>query len=157
MARKIRALVFALLALAIVCFIFSNSAQGAEESNEASGWVAAFLRPILDPLGRLDDAVFHKLVRKLAHFVEFGALGVCLCACFVNTPLRRPWISALAGSVLVACCDETIQRFTGGRSCQWQDVCIDSAGAVCGILFVCLIVLILLYYREGKSCPNSDL
>lgn len=149
MARKVRVWIFALLALTIICFIFSNSLQGSEESHEASGWVADFLRPILNPNGWLDERMYHKLVRKLAHFTEFGALGVCLGGVVANVELRRRWLYSAALSVGVACVDEFIQSFTG-RTNSITDVLIDTAGALCGLVFVWFIVYFYVRWNKEK-------
>ena len=145
MARKIRAAVFFLLAIGIWIFIFSNSAKSGPESNAVSGRVAEFLRPFLNPNGWIEEVQYLRLVRKIAHFVEFGALAVCLAGAAANMGIRLRW--ALGLSVLTACADETLQSFTG-RTNSLKDVGIDSAGAACGILFVYLIVCIIKRYRE---------
>lgn len=154
MSRKIRAAVFLLLAVGIWVFIFSNSAQGSAESNAVSGRVAEFLRPLLNPNGWIEEELYLKLVRKLAHFVEFGALGVCLSGAAVNLGVGWPWPFGI--SVLTACADETLQSFTG-RTNSLKDVLIDSAGAACGVLFVYILCRILKRYRERRTWVNSDL
>lgn len=148
MAKKVWAAVFGLLAVATIWFIFSNSMQGSVESNLQSGWVADFLRPILNPNGWIREEVYLKLVRKLAHFVEFGLLGLWLGAAAVNLQIRKKWYLAALICLLVACTDETIQSFTG-RTNSIKDVCIDFSGAVCGLAFVALIVYFIKRIR-GK-------
>ena len=148
MAKKVRLTVFGLLAAATVWFIFSNCTQSGPVSNLKSGWVAAFLRPILNPNGWLSDAAFHKLVRKLAHFAEFGLLGLWLGAAAAETNLRRKWLLSAGVCLLVACTDETIQAFHQ-RTNSLKDVCIDFSGAVCGLAFVALIVYLIKRIR-GK-------
>lgn len=139
MARKIRAGVFALLALAIIIFIFSNSLQSGPESHARSEGVAAFLRAILNPGNWLCDSAYHYLVRKLAHFTEFGALGVCLGGVAANVRMPHKWRYGLLTAIIVACADETIQAFTG-RTNSLKDVALDCLGALCGLIFVWLIV-----------------
>ncbi len=151
MARRIRAAVFFLLAIGIWIFIFGNSAQGVEQTHAISGWVAEFLRPLLNPNGWIEEKLYLYLVRKIAHFVEFGALGVCLSGAAVNMDIRLRW--ALGLSVLTACADETLQSFTG-RTNSLKDVMLDSAGAVCGILSVYLILRIIKRYRERRTWGN---
>lgn len=151
MARKIRAAVFFLLAALIWIFIFSNSLQSGPESNAISGRVAEFLRPLLNPNGWIEEALYLKLVRKLAHFTEFGALAVCLAGAASNLDIRLRWAFGL--SVLTAFADETLQSFTG-RTNSLKDVVIDSAGAACGILFVYLILCIIKRYRERRTWAN---
>lgn len=151
MARKIRTAVFLLLAVGIWIFIFSSSSQNGAESNAISGRVAEFLRPLLNPNGWIEEELYLKLVRKLAHFVEFGALGVCLSGAAANLSLRWFWPFGLC--VLTACADETLQSFTG-RTNSLKDVCIDSAGAACGVLFVYILCRIIKRYRERRTWQN---
>lgn len=148
MSRKIRAAVFFLLAIGIWIFIFSNSAQNGAESNAISGRVAEFLRPLLNPNGWIEEALYLRLVRKLAHFVEFGALGVCLSGAAANLDIKWPYPMGLAA--LTACADETLQSFTGRTNCL-KDVLIDSAGAACGVLFVYILCRILKRYGERRT------
>ena len=151
MARKIRAAVFFLLAVGIWIFIFSNSAQGAEETHLISGRVAEFLRPLLNPNGWIEEQLYLKLVRKIAHFVEFGALGVCLSGTAVN--LYLAWLWPFGLSALTACADETLQSFTG-RTDSLKDVLLDSAGAACGVLFVYILCRIIKRYKERRTWAN---
>lgn len=147
MARKLRFWIFAVLALALVVFIFSNSLESGEESNLKSGWVAEFLRPLLNPFGWIEEKAYLKLVRKLAHFAEFGALGLCLGGMAANAAYGKPWRYAAGAALLVACTDETIQAFTG-RTESAKDVCLDFSGAVCGLVFVWLCLRIWKRYKE---------
>ena len=143
MARKIRIAFFSVLSVLIVVFIFSNSVPSIPESRETSMSIAALLRPLLDPHHRLDDSVYHNLIRKLAHFVEFGALGVSLTALSAQFKRKKRYLfgTPTAGSVLIAFADEGLQFFTG-RGNSIKDVCLDSFGAFCGVLFVAAILWI---------------
>ena len=149
MTRKVRLTIFCLLSVSLIVFIFSNSFQSPDESNAASGWVAAFLRPLLNPHGRLSDEMYHKLVRKLAHFTEFGMLGFCLGGVAANVLLRGKWYCAAAAAILTAFADETIQRFTE-RTNSITDVAIDSAGALCGLAAMTAIVWLIGKYSAKK-------
>ena len=144
--RKVRLTIFCLLSVSLVVFIFSNSFQSPDESNAASGWVAAFLRPLLNPHGRLSDDVYHKLIRKLAHFTEFGMLGFCLGGVAANVLWRKKWFFAGAFAILTAFADETIQSFTD-RTNSIVDVTIDSAGALCGLTAMAVIVWLIRKYK----------
>ena len=141
MARKFRIALFSTLSLLVIVFIFSNSVPSIPESRETSMSVAALLRPLLDPHHRLDDSTYHNLIRKLAHFVEFGALGVCLTALSAQFDWKRRYLfgAPMAASVLIALCDEGLQFFTG-RGNSMKDVLLDSGGAFCGLLFVAMIL-----------------
>lgn len=137
MNRKYRLLLFTILSILILCFIFGNSMESREESSAKSSGIAAFLRPILDPLGRMTDDQFHHFIRKLAHFTEFAVLGFCLTGAAVNTLWtgKKVWLRPILWSAMAAVTDETIQRFTG-RACMVRDMLLDTCGAVAGVLVV---------------------
>lgn len=70
------------------------------------------------------------LLRKLAHFGEFGILGLLLSQC-----LWKNCAYPLLAGLLCALSDETIQLFVQGRSGQVSDVWVDFSGVVCAVLF----------------------
>lgn len=139
--------VFALLTVAILCFIFSNSAQSRSESAARSSAIMEYLKPLLDPHGRVPEDVFHNAVRKAAHFAEFAALGFCcmgLSDGFAWKKRRRlRCILPLLAGVLIAAADEIIQIFAVNRGPGFLDVLLDSAGVVFGVavfhVLLCLI------------------
>lgn len=158
MMRRLRCTVFLILSFLLVCFIFNNSLRSGPESNVQSGRVAQWLQPILNPFGRIPGDTFHIIVRKLAHFTEFAALGVCLFGWACNLPRQRKKTWQLAGmcALMVAVIDETIQLFTG-RTAMLRDVLLDATGAAFGILFTAFLLSFWrhLSKRGGEpSCPN---
>ena len=66
-------LLLSLIALNVL-FIFSNSLLPQAESAEQSGRVAALIRMLLPEGNAFGDFLVYN-IRKIAHFVEFGALG----------------------------------------------------------------------------------
>ena len=104
MAKKYRIALFSVLSVLVTCFIFSNSLPGIDESSAQSSMVAEFLRPFLDPKHRLSDEMFHHIVRKLAHFIEFGALGVSLSGLSIQyvRSFSKTWGTPFVLSVLIA-------------------------------------------------------
>lgn len=158
MKRQNRLVFFIILSVLVLCFIFSNSLQSGPESNAQSGRVAQWLQPILNPFGRIPADTFHKIVRKLAHFTEFAALGVCLFGwvCNLSKQPKRPWLLAGMCALPAAVADETIQRFTG-RTAMLRDVLLDASGAAFGIIITALLLSLWrhLTKRGGEpSCPN---
>ncbi len=131
--------------------IFAFSAQPATESSVLSGRAAGFLAKLLG--GELAQQLqwLEFVVRKTAHFAEYGLLGVLAGGLLLayGYPPRRQWI-ALAGCVAYAMGDELHQAFVPGRSPGVRDVCIDSAGACLGILAVTAVVW-------GGSCVCSGI
>lgn len=67
------------------------------------------------------------LLRKAAHFVTFGLLGLVI---YWLLPARKGrFLGALFLTFLLACADELHQYFTGGRTATMQDVYLDLSGA----------------------------
>ncbi|MGD0120247.1 MAG: VanZ family protein [Candidatus Binatus sp.] len=70
--------------------------------------------------------VCHMLVRKTAHFTEYGILFWLL----VRGPMKdRPYLALLL-CVLYALSDEGHQIFVPGRTASLYDVALDSTGAL---------------------------
>ena len=113
-------------------FIWGNSLLPGEISGAFSEWVKSVLAQIL-PVGP-DNGSGGGLLRKIAHFTEFTALGMCLA--WLHGMLQkgrlRPWLWGTAAAAV----DETIQRFVPDRGPSVKDVCIDSAGVLTGIILL---------------------
>ena len=126
--------------------IFYFSSQNGEESAQTSTGLAVFVMRLLvpgfDSLSAAERAMYFDrllyFVRKAAHFTEFAMLGASLRLLFHALSLRRPILIAWSVGTLYACTDELHQMFVDGRGAVWQDVCIDSAGALTAALLVTL-------------------
>jgi VanZ family protein len=73
-------------------------------------------------------ALLHALIRKAAHFTNYGILFWLL----IRGPLAGRPYAALACCVIYACLDETHQIFAAGRGPSLYDVALDSSGALFG-------------------------
>ena len=137
---KKRLILCTILIWAILAFIWGNSLLPGEISQAISNWV----RSLLSGEGS-GDGQGGKLLRKIAHFSEFTALGMCLLWRF---RLRmKKGIHPFALGAAAACVDEIIQIFVPGRNPALLDVFIDSCGVLTGI-----ILLTLGYaYKERKN------
>lgn len=138
-------IVFSVLIAAIIIFIFSNSFASQEESAKQSGFFMELLRPVLNGDGHLDEEQYSHLVRKLAHFTEFFALGLCLSG--LNFTIYAAGYGlhvfmTMFASLFVACIDEYIQFFND-RGSMVQDVLIDFGGAFAAILIAMILSFIL--------------
>jgi hypothetical protein len=114
---------FPVLAWGILISVLSTSAFSAERT-------ATIIDPILQWLvpniSASTMAVCHFLIRKSAHFTEYGVLFWLL----VRGPMaRRPYL-ALALCVGYALIDEGHQMFVPGRGASLYDVALDSSGAL---------------------------
>lgn len=136
--------------------MFGFSAQEGEQSSSISGKIA---RPITDSLAQrqgLTGQAYWKLyaqvdfaVRKTAHFSEYMLLGLLLTLLLDSYRVRWHWLS-WAGCTIYAAADEIHQLFVAGRTGKWQDVVLDSSGALAGLLLA-MLVLWLIRRRRAKK------
>lgn len=129
--KKTKYRVWLILTVLWTGLIFLQSALPADSSRTESAGLLAFVRVFLPWMS-------HNMLRKAAHFVEFGVLGFFMSKTFRhlrNYILLKP----LFFTLLVALCDETVQLFSPGRSASVQDVWLDFSGAALGALLVWLI------------------
>lgn len=139
------------LAIMWMCIIFAFSAQSKEESGAVSQSFTYQLVSNTRTFFNLDlsDARVREIadaiegfVRKAAHMTEFGILSVLI---FIwigqwEMSLLRHGLTASGAAAVYAASDEIHQLFVPGRSGRFSDVCIDSAGAVLGVVVFVVIV-----------------
>lgn len=119
----------------LVCnlvFIWGNSLLPGEVSGAVSDWVKDMVHIVLPGEAQESNGGF--LLRKLAHFTEFGALGMLLGWLFGMLQKGKGYPLLLG--CLAACIDETIQVFVPDRGPGIRDVLIDTSGVVAGILLL---------------------
>ena len=129
----------------LLIFIWGNSLLPGSISGAISNWVKDLLTKLLPflfqgPTGEGSGG----LIRKLAHFTEFAALGITFSWLYgMLCDIRIMQIAlALSSGALTACVDETIQRFVPDRHGCLPDVCIDTAGVITGILLFTTVYLL---------------
>ena len=126
----------------LLCFIWGNSLLPGQVSGQISDRVKEILAYLLP--GEVPGVTTEGgLLRKIAHFTEFAALGAVLCWRFGMLEKRK--IAALAFGILAACVDETIQCFVPDRGPGVRDVAIDTCGVLAGM------ELLLLAHRFTKQ------
>ncbi len=138
--------------LAIMYIIFSFSAQDATTSSQSSSSLIAFFISLLpDGFFNSDKEVLIQnashLVRKMAHFTIYTALGISVFSMFKLLiekikPIHTIIISTLF-CLMYAISDEIHQMFVPGRSCQISDIILDTSGALTGVIVTFLIIKIL--------------
>lgn len=152
-AVNLRIIIFVCLSLLIFGYIIFNSTQGADASNEKSGNVSETVQSVVDPDKKINKDYFHEYTRKVAHGLEFAALGICIGGIFYNIYLKngKKYVSMpLLIGLSTGVCDEFIQSFNKERSSEVRDILIDSGGVVFGLLLVFLTAL-LIYKRKKKK------
>ncbi len=139
-----------ILSLVLLCLwmgvIFFFSAQPAKKSSAVSGAVQKKVEavvkkvfPKLDTNKPKTQSLMTRIVRKTAHFCLYFVLGIfALCTAISFRNKKGVWLWALLICVLYAVSDEVHQNFVKGRSCEFFDVCIDTAGALFSITLVTL-------------------
>lgn len=140
-----------------ILFMFGHSMTPGDLSSRESSKALSLLLWIFHKLGMEAEWITEHIVRKTAHFCEYGVFGILLSIYKNNRPKRRygqrAWLpeeiySIMLTVILVPFCDETIQLFVRGRSGQISDVWLDVAGSAAGVL---LSQMILLFLRRQKE------
>ena len=142
--------------------IFSFSAQTGEMSGELSYAISykiiEFKNEVLHEGKSYDELSYeadqiHFYVRKAAHMTEYFFLAVAVSFPLYVYRVRGIWLFLLAGifCVCFAGFDEYHQSFVSGRSPAVRDVCIDSSGALIGIILVQLFCWSTLHNPSGSS------
>jgi VanZ family protein len=106
-----------------VIFTLSTSSFSAVNTSRI---IDPMLRWLIPGISAASVNVVHMLVRKAAHFTEYGILFWLL----IRGPMaQRPYL-ALMLCVVYALTDEGHQVFVPGRTASLYDVALDSTGAL---------------------------
>ena len=141
--------VIAVLLVLHLCTIFHFSAEAAPQSDRTStSLIETLLKTVSPSFSSLSPdrqaqkvQSLQKIVRTLAHFAEFCYLGALLCALLLTFRLRQKGLlCGFFGCVLTALGDEVHQLLIPGRTFQWADIAVDSAGAALGMAAMGLVV-----------------
>ena len=152
MTRKILTVAAALLCVALIIFIFSNSLDSAAESTEKSDAVHETVNNVAKELGAKKE-ITKSFIRQSAHFLEFTALGAAaaLTLLFALAPDPRKVLNArlafsaaaIPFSALIALIDEYIQTFSEGRAFDVVDILTDTSGSAAGSVLTVSVYLVI--------------
>ena len=151
-----------ILVILWACLIFVMSSMKSNESNNKSkstiNKVVEATVETTNDLGITDKhpsenkmkQVIEKLngpLRKVAHASEFCILGILVYMCLkaFNIKKYKIILFSILLSFIYACTDEFHQSFVQGRTSQFTDVLIDTAGAVIGVILISFI-----FYLKDK-------
>lgn len=148
--RKKVGIIWLTITIIWMVVIFSFSAREADESAAMSHSVGKEIGRLVIPEFRSwsedkQEQFAEKIdfpVRKCAHASEYAVLGVLILGTaysFSEDQKKKTVLLSWGLATLYAATDEFHQLFVPGRSCQFWDVCIDSAGALIGVLLFSLI------------------
>ena len=164
--RKKTGIIWLIFMLIWMAVIFGFSSREADESAAMSHSVGKEIGELVIPGFRSwseekQEQFAEKIdfpVRKCAHASEYAVLGVLILGTaysFSEDRGRRLILICWGAGTVYAASDELHQLFVPGRSCQFRDVCIDSAGVLAGIILFSLIKRQITKYREKKkTCKN---
>lgn len=122
----------------VMIFNFSSASGDSSDkiSSKATKKITSFIsKETDDSLNEKSFSDIHKIIRKLAHFIEFALLGIfvfLLTRCY-DFSLKKSVLIALAFILLYAITDEVHQLFVAGRSGRVKDVFIDFFGGCVGL------------------------
>ena len=131
-----------ILLVLLLVFIWGNSCLPVWASSRESGHVMGLLRPLLERFVGEGNVTNH-LVRKLAHFIEFTALGLVIGLLVQSGRRFRPRavVFSLVMGLLAAFVDESIQILSD-RGDQIIDVWLDFSGVTLGVVLSCLLLVL---------------
>lgn len=124
----------------------------ASVSAEESAGVLEIIYNFLRTIGISAEITDH-IVRKLAHFSEYTAIGMLLTSCAYSFDRFKPYrylayvFFAGLGTAFV---DETIQLFSEGRAGMITDMWIDFSGVVLGTAIMLLFYFVYQRIRRKK-------
>ena len=143
--------------IVLCCKIFALSSQ---DGGVSAGTSRQFTEIVLKILGlECNDRtieIINPVIRKVAHFSVYMLLGfltMCTCETFKWQRVYKFDFSTMFAFVF-ACSDELHQRLVPGRSGELADVCLDTVGAMLGVLIVLAIALICVQIKK-KNKPKK--
>ena len=141
----------ALLMIVILWIIFYFSSQNATESIASSNSIVDTFTNIFERFKDANIPLINNLlknvntvdvynflrnnVRRAAHIIEFFVLYIAIYELLKEFDVKKAIILTLIICLGFAIFDELHQMFVIGRTCQFTDVLIDTAGIILASLF----------------------
>lgn len=153
---NIKKIIFIILIILWMAIVFKFSSQKSDKSSNTSGKITEIIVKIFPSAKEMNDEqklrlieTWDPIIRKLAHFSLYTLGGIFIMGFASTYDIKTKFkiIYSLIFGILYASSDEFHQLFVEGRSCEFRDVCIDSAGILLGIMIVLLISKIILSYN----------
>jgi VanZ family protein len=135
-----------------MCVIALESTEmfGAQNT---TGPLRALYEAIFGPVTSQRWDVLHHIIRKLGHFLGYGAIGLCwLRAWRMTVPRFSLWtdvLLAFVGTAFIASSDELHQAFLPDRTGMFSDVLLDCCGAV--VMFSILLLVHGLFQKRSHA------
>lgn len=142
------------VAVGIGIIVFESTPWfGADHTTRPLRWL---WQAIFGPVANARWEIIHHLVRKSGHFFGYGFIGLAwLRAWWMTLPhshFFKDAVLALAGTAMVASCDEWHQTYLPNRTGSPWDVLLDC----CGALTLQLIVYIFMRIFRPKHLSRTE-
>jgi VanZ family protein len=90
------------------------------------------------------------LIRKATHFIGYGIIGVIFYTLYRKLQWRFAPLLAIATVFIIGCIDEFRQYYTPGRTAVFDDVLIDTAGALLFVTITSCLLFLFGKYKGGR-------
>ncbi len=142
MKKKIIRIILLILIFLWMYIVFGFSNQNGEQSSGLSLRISMFITKNNTELAK----TIEPLIRKLAHFSEYGVGGILIYSFVITFEKLKENIKMILSiiiGIIYSISDEIHQLFISGREGKIFDVYIDTLGFIVGILIILLIRKIL--------------
>lgn len=116
---------------------------GGASMNRTSRFIRPFLEFLFPGAPEQTLLLYHGIIRKSAHFIEYAILAALAYRAFNGSSRHllasHPFLAALLSAAIVAVVDETYQSFDPTRTGSAIDVMIDLSGAAAALAAVWLV------------------
>ncbi len=165
MKRKIIAVLPFVTTALIMFLIIYFSSQTSEESAKVSTGITKKIVDIIKSNATEQEKkhcvdILHHIIRKIAHFTLYAALGFSASGMFVSKGRSkfRVWIYTVIYCAVFAASDEFHQSFVDGRGAMVSDVVLDSCGGCFGAAVFAAVTGICkrLCFVNGEAYERRD-
>ena len=146
--------IFLLCAAAVTAFIWQQSTLPPVESAATSDAVRDVVVPAVGGPTTWLGGFFDRFLRKIAHFTEFGALGLCVEGYLTRRHTLRADVYALAFGLSVASIDELLQLATG-RGSAVTDVLLDFCGFIVFSLALRILSFAVIWIKNKRKVGTT--
>ena len=151
----IRRVVFLILCIIWMGIIFYMSSKSGDDSSGMSHGLVNFVTGIFPFLKVIPFEILNFLIRKGAHFTEYGLFALWIIGFLWTFDAVRDRYVALGVAAVGFCAfyaatDEVHQGFVSGRSPKFTDVIIDSSGALT-FSIICLVIMYVIKRKTSRS------
>ena len=146
--------IFLLFAAALTAFIWQQSTLPPAESAATSDAVRDVVVPAVGGTTTWLGGLLDRFLRKIAHFAEFGALGLCVEGYLTRRHTLRKDACALAVGIFVASTDELLQLSTG-RGAAVTDVLLDLGGFIAFSLVLRTVSFAFLWIKNKRKAGTT--